>query len=108
VLEVHPASTGVRFAAFQVGEPGRTYRDGELKRTQLFVGDDAVDLVDVHWSEPTVTEALAGAGFLDAQREEPVLADALGVADPERVGRVAWERERTTPPFLILTSTKPA
>jgi ubiquinone/menaquinone biosynthesis C-methylase UbiE len=108
VLEVHPASTGVRFAAFQVGEPGHTYRDGELKQTQLFVGDQTVDLVDVHWSEPTVTEALAGAGFLDVRREEPVLADALGLADPERVRQVAWEQERTTPPFLILTGTKPA
>ena len=108
VLEVHPENTGVRFAAFQVGEPGHAYRDGELKRSQLFVGDQAVDLVDVHWSEPTVTEALTGAGFRDVRRDEPVLADALGVADPERVGRGAWDQERTTPPILILTGTKPA
>jgi SAM-dependent methyltransferase len=107
VLEVHPASTGVRFAAFQVGEAGRTYRDGELKRTQLFVGDEAVDLVDVHWSEPVIAEALTGGGFVDVTREEPVLADAADLADPARVGRVAWDHERTTPPFLILTCTKP-
>jgi hypothetical protein len=103
-----PASTGVRFAAFHVGESGRTYRAGELKRTQLFVGDQAVDLVDVHWSEPVITEALASAGFVDVVREEPVLADAVDLADPARVGRVAWDQERTTPQFLILTGTTPA
>jgi SAM-dependent methyltransferase len=108
VLEVHPASVGVRFAAFQVGEAGRTYRDGDLKRTQLFVGDQAIDLVDVHWSEAAIADALASAGFVDVLREEPVLADTVGLADPERVGRVAWDRERTTPPFLVLTGTKPA
>jgi ubiquinone/menaquinone biosynthesis C-methylase UbiE len=107
VLEVHPASTGVRFAAFQVGEPGRSYRDGELKRTQLFVGDQAVDLVDVHWSEPVLTEALEGAGFVEVAREEPVLSDAVELADPATAGSVAWDQERTRPPFLILSGVKP-
>jgi SAM-dependent methyltransferase len=107
MLDVHPESVGIRFAAFQVGEEGRTYGDGEPKRSELFdPGGGAVELRDYHWSEPAIRQVLADAGFREVTSRQPVLADAERVADAELLRHHRWDAERTHPPFLILAGTK--
>jgi ubiquinone/menaquinone biosynthesis C-methylase UbiE len=107
VLEVHPDSTGVRFTSFQVGEPGRTYRDGEFKPTQLFDGEEVLPLTDVHWTAATMAEVLRSTGFAEVTSRAPLLADAVALAEPAAVARYDWKQERSTPPFIILTGEKP-
>src|SRR5262249_10864037 len=107
VLDVHPDSTGVRFTSFQVGESGHRYHDGEFKPTQLFDGEEALPLTDVHWTAHTMAEVLRNAGFADVTSRAPVLADAVALAEPAAVARFDWKQERDTPPFILLTGEKP-
>jgi ubiquinone/menaquinone biosynthesis C-methylase UbiE len=64
VMDSNPRATGIRFASFQTGEPGRAYGAGDSRRVELYgAGQSVLELSDYHWPESTYRKVLADAGF---------------------------------------------
>lgn len=101
VLDTNPATTGVRFATFRNGEPGRTYTPGERRQVLLDQpgGGEPLELIDHHWPRQTYLDVLTEAGFTDLTVEEPLLTDPSALPGPNPA-------ETTHPPFHIVTGVK--
>lgn len=101
VLDTNPATTGIRFATFRSGEPGRTYAPGERRQVLLDQpgGGDPLELIDHHWPRQTYLDVLTGAGFTGLTLEEPLLTDTSALPG-------AAPAETVHSPFLIVTGVK--
>ncbi|MFF2081566.1 class I SAM-dependent methyltransferase [Kitasatospora sp. NPDC058162] len=109
VLDSNPETTGVRFATFRTGEPGRRYAQGESRRVQLFGSAETLEIEDYHWPLDVYRDVLSGAGFAEVEVRTPVLADALALgapAVPLPGGEAA--PEATHAPMVLAVGTKPA
>lgn len=109
VLDTHPDTTGVRFATFQSGEPGRAYQQGERRRVLLHQPSGGVlELTDHHWPRETYADVLSGAGFGSVTFAGPVLGDIKDAGIPDAANLLAKEgaAEAVHPPCLIVTGVK--
>jgi ubiquinone/menaquinone biosynthesis C-methylase UbiE len=105
VLDTNPDTTGVEFATFRSGDPGRRYAQGEQRRVLLRHSDGGeLTLLDYHWPKEVYREILADVGFSSIDMHEPVLVNASDINEisTER----AWRNETGKPPFLITVGEK--
>ncbi|MEU4212438.1 class I SAM-dependent methyltransferase [Streptomyces sp. NPDC026206] len=108
VLVPHPHhADGVPFEGFLRGERGACYADGDPLPVRVRRRDGTcAQITNTYWSMNAYRSALSRAGFTGIRERSPVLADADGVADPALLTARPWRRERTTPPFLLLTAQR--
>jgi ubiquinone/menaquinone biosynthesis C-methylase UbiE len=103
LMDSNPDATGVRFASFVTGEPGRAYGAGEARRVELYGANDTVlELTDYHWPESTYREVLADAGFGRTTTIRPKATPAQAARIEALTGEATSAESRHAPMIVVV------
>lgn len=102
ILDPNPDQTqlGISYEAFQIGDPGIVYRDGELRTSYVKLKNGGtMEIVHTHWARKTYEDTLHSTGFtLDV-----IKCSATPLSESADNGGLDSEAYS---PFLIFKATK--
>jgi ubiquinone/menaquinone biosynthesis C-methylase UbiE len=96
ILDTNPDATGIDFATFRSGEPGRVYAPGEPREVILHTEESDFTIVDYYWPAETYASLLRQAGFTDIMAYRPRLEEGHSTT-----GVTLWRNEEHEAPFLV-------